>query len=328
MSVRRVPILALVIALTSASGLPWPGPALAQEYPIHAITLVVPFPAGGPLDFTARLLAEKLSARLKQPFVIENRAGAAGNIGTGHVAKAPPDGHTLLMVLDTPLTAHPALYAKLPFDPERDFAPISIVASFSQMLVVHPSVPVNSLADFIHFARENRVTYGSGGAKGNPGYLTIESLRLRAGFEVAHVSYRGNPQVVADLVAGHVQAGFLATPGVIGLVREGKLKALAVSGSSRTPAAPNVPTVAEAGYPGFDVGFSMAMLAPAKTLPSIRALLESEVRHALRLPDVQERLRAQELEPIGTSGAEAQTWLKATAAKWKNVIKAANIQVD
>jgi tripartite-type tricarboxylate transporter receptor subunit TctC len=320
--------LALAAALTIVLGLRCPVPALAQGYPTRPVTMVVPFPAGGPLDFTARLLAEKLSQSLKQPFIIENRAGVAGNIGTEAVAKAAPDGHTLLLVLDTPLTAHPALYSKLPFDPDRDLAPISIVASFSQMLVVHPSVPVNSLADFVRFAKENRITHGSGGAKGNPGYLAVESLRMRAGFEVVHVTYRGNPQVVADLVGGHVQAGFLATPSVVGLVKEGKLKALAVSSPERAPGAPDVPTVAEAGYSGFDVGFSLVMLAPAKTPASVRAVLESEVLQALRSPEVHARLRTQELEPIGSSGAEAENWLKATAAKWKSVIQAAKIHLE
>ena len=317
--------LLLAVALTAVLGFRCPGLALALDYPIRTVTIVVPFPAGGPLDFTARLLAEKLSASLKQPFIVENRAGVAGNLGTEAVAKAPPDGHTLLMVLDTPLTAHPVLYPKLPFDPERDFAPISVVAGFSQMLVVHPSVPVNSLADFVNFARENRVTHGSGGAKGNPGYLTLESLRLQAGFEVVHVAYKGNPQVLADLVGGHVQAGFLATPSVVGLVREAKLKALAVSSPKRSPGAPDVPTVAEAGYPGFDVGFTLVMLAPAKTPTSIRSVLEENVVRTVKSPDVQTRLRVQELDPIGSSGAEAETWLKATAAKWKSVIEMAKI---
>jgi tripartite-type tricarboxylate transporter receptor subunit TctC len=304
------------------------GPAFAESYPSRAVTIVVPFPAGGPLDFTARLMAEKLSASLKQPFIVENRPGVAGNIGTEAVAKATPDGHTLLMVLDTPLTAHPALYPKLPFDPERDFAPISMIATFPQMLVVHPSVPVNSLADFIRFAREASVTHGSGGAKGNPGYLTLEALRLQADFDVVHVAYKGNPQVVADLVGGHVQSGFLATPGVIELVRDGKLKGLAVSSPRRTQGAPDVPTVAEAGYPGFDVAFALVILAPAKTPASVRALLEHQVMQAANSSDVQTRLRAQELEPMARGAAEAENWLKTATAKWKRVIQSAKIQLD
>lgn len=318
--------VALAVALAGPPG--FGSSAVAQGYPTRTVKIVVPFPAGGPLDFTARLLAEKLSASLKQAFIVENRAGAAGNIGTEAVANAAPDGHTLLMVLDTPLTAHPALYSKLPFDPERDFAPISIVANFSQMLVVHPSVPVNSLADFVRFAKENTPTVGSGGAKGNPGHLTLEMLRVRAGFDVVHVGYRGNPQVVADLVGGHVQAGFLATPGVIQLVREGKLKGLAVSSARRTQGAPDVPTVSEAGYPGFDVAFSFVMLAPARTPATIRAALEHEVLQALASPDVQTRLRAQELEVVGSSSAETQDWLKSTSAKWKTVVQTAKIQLE
>jgi len=320
--------LALAAGLAGPAVLRFPEPAFAQSYPHYAVKIVVPFPAGGPLDSTARLLADKLSASLKQPFIVENRAGVAGNMGTEAVAKATPDGHTLLMVLDTPLTAHPALYPKLPFDPERDFVPISIVASFSQMLVVHSSVPVNSLMDFVRFAKENSVTVGSGGAKGNPGYLTMESLRVQAGFDVVHVAYKGNPQVVTDLVGGHVQAGFLATPSVIELVREGKLRGLAVSGPRRAPAAPNVPTVSEAGYPGFDVEFSLVMLAPAKTPAAIRAVLEDEVLQALKSSDVQARLRAQELELVGTRGAQAENWLKTRAAEWKRIIKTAKIQLD
>lgn len=318
--------LAFAIALAGPSGLGSLGPAFAQSYPSHAVTIVVPFPAGGPLDFTARLLAEQLSASLKQPFIVENRAGAAGNIGTEAVARATPDGHTLLMVLDTPFTAHPTLYPNLPFDPEQDFAPIAIVANFSQMLVVHPSVPVNSLPDFVRFARENSVTHGSGGAKGNPGYLTLEALRMQAGFDVVHVSYKGNPQVVADLVAGHVQAGFLATPSVIELIKEGKLKGLAVS-SQRSPGAPHVPTVSEAGYPGFDIAFSLVMFAPAHTPAAVRATLEDEVLKALRSSDVRARLHAQGLELTEMSGAEAASWLKTQTAKWKRIIQAAKLNL-
>jgi tripartite-type tricarboxylate transporter receptor subunit TctC len=306
----------------------WIFPAHAQNWPDRAVKLIVPFPAGGPLDSTSRLLAERLAENLKHPFVIENRPGVAGNVGTEAVAKAAPDGYTLLFVLDTPLTVSPALYTKLPFDPEHDLVPVSRVASFSQMLVVHPTVAANTLAEFVALAKTNSFTYGSGGARGNPGHLTMESLRMRTGFDLVHVTYKGNPQVVADVVGGHVQAGFLATPSVIGLVREGKLKGLAVSSQRRTPGAPDVPTVAEAGYPGFDVGFSLVMLVPAKTPASIREALENEVVKVVKLPDVQKRLRSQELEPLGTSGAEAESWLKTAAAKWKNVIQTTKIRLD
>jgi tripartite-type tricarboxylate transporter receptor subunit TctC len=202
----------------------------AQTYPSRPVKLVVPFPGGGPLDFTARLLADKLATAMKQPFVVENRPGASGNLGTEAVAKAAPDGHTLLFVLETPLTVSPSLYPKLAFDPSRDFTPIATAARFSLTLVVHPSVPVNSVSEFVGYAKarkEQPLIYGSGGGRGDPGHLTMEYFRMRAEFESVHVSYKGNSQVVMDLVGGQIHAGFLATPGVLrrhysGLARSSK----------------------------------------------------------------------------------------------------------
>ena len=302
--------------------------ALAQSYPTRTVKIVVPFPAGGPLDFTARLLAEKLSDSLKQPFIVENRPGGAGNIGTEAVAKADPDGYTLLLVLDTALTVNPALYKNLKFDPDLDLVPITIVAGFYQMLVVHPSVPVNSVAEFVTFAKQKSVTYGSGGGKGNPGHLTMEYFRVQAGLDLVHVPYKGNPQVVTDLVAGHVQAGFVATPGVVQLAKDGKLKGLAVSGSRRTPLAPDVPTMAESGYRDFAIGFYQVMLAPKGIPESIRKALEREVRQALRIPEIEERLRSQDLELIANSGLEARALLHAVTEKWRQLIQVANIKLD
>src|SRR5215208_993737 len=303
---------------------------LAQTYPSNVVKLVVPFPGGWPLDFVARLLAEKLSASLKQPFIIDNRPGAAGNIGTEAVAKAAPDGHTLLLVLDTPLTVNPAVYKKLPFDPERDFSPISIVVAFSQMLVVHPSLPASSLADFVAYAkkREQPMIFGSGGGSGSPGQLTMEYLRMRAGFSATHVPYRGNAQVVTDLISGQVPAGFVAAPGVLQHVKEGRLRALAVSSAQRTELAPDVPTVIEAGYPDFDVAFYQVLLAPAGVPDSVRTILEREVQQALRSSDFREKLRVQGLTPIGSTGAEARGRLRAIAERWSEVVKAADIKVE
>ena len=317
--------------LMSSIVLGCPAVALAQSYPTGPVKMIVPYPAGGPLDFVTRSVADKLSANLKQPFVIDNRPGAAGNIGTEAVAKAAPDGHTLLVVLDTPLTVNPALYKKLPFDPERDFTPVSALASFSMMLVVHPSVPVSTLAEFVAFAKNQKarpLIYGSGGANGNPGQLTMEYFRLQAGFEAMHVPYRGNLQVVTDLVGGQVRAGFVATPGVLSHVREGRLKALAVSSAQRSQAAPDVPTMGQAGYRDFTVGFLFVMLVPAATPEPIRAVLEREVQAALKSPDLQTRMRAQEVEPLGTTGSEATARLKSTAERWKNVVKAVNIPAE
>jgi len=322
---------ALAAALTAANAFGCPGSAVGQAYPSKVVKIILPFPGGGPLEFTGRLVAEKISTSLKQPFIIDHRPGAAGNIGTEAVAKAVPDGYTLLLTLDTPLTVNPALYKKLPFDPQRGFSPISVLASFSQMLVVHPALAVSSTAEFVAYARKQRerpMIYGSGGGSGSPGQLTMEYFRMRAGFPAIHVPYRGNAQVVTDLIGGQVSAGFIATPGVLQHVRDGRLRALAVSSAHRTDLAPEVPTMIEVGYAGFDVGFYEVILAPAGVPESIRSLLEREVRQALRSPDVQEKLRAQAKEPIGSTGAEAEVRLKADSARWAEVIKAADIKPD
>jgi tripartite-type tricarboxylate transporter receptor subunit TctC len=303
----------------------------AENYPSRPVKIVVPFPPGGPLDFTARILADKLGASMKQAFVVENRPGASGNIGTDAVAKAEPDGYTLLCVLDTPLTVNPTLYPKLAFDPVRDFATISTVASFSLTLVVHPSVPVTSVAEFVAYAKnlkDRPLLYGSGGGRGDPGHLTMEFFRLQAGFEGIHVPYKGNAEVVMGLVGGQIQAGFLATPGVLQVAQEGRLKALAVSSLRRAPLAPELPTIAESGYPSFEVGFYQVMLVPKGVPEPIRALLEREVRQALQSPDLQARLRAQALDPMGNSSAEANALLTSAAERWQSVIKTSKIRLD
>jgi tripartite-type tricarboxylate transporter receptor subunit TctC len=330
-ALRRARSVAAGVVLMSATALGFATTTLAQSYPSKPVKIVVPFPAGGPLDFTARLLADKLAASMKQPFVVENRPGGSGNIGTDAIAKATADGYTLLLVLDTPLTVNPSLYDKLAFDPVRDFTPISTVASFSLTLVVNPSVPVNSVAEFVAHAKtlkDRPLIYGSGGGRGDPGHLTMEYFRLLSGFEAVHVPYKGNAEVVMGLVGGQIQAGFLATPGVLQNVRDGRLKALAISSAGRTPLMPEVPTIAESGYPGFDVGFYQMMLAPAGIPDSIRAGLEREVQHALQSPDLQARLRAQGLEPIVSNGAETNAMLKAAAERWRSVIKTSNIRPD
>jgi tripartite-type tricarboxylate transporter receptor subunit TctC len=303
----------------------------ADNYPSRPVKIVVPFPPGGPSDFTARLLADRLAASLKQPFIVENRPGASGNIGTDVVAKAEPDGYTLLLVPETPLTVNPGLYPKLAFDPVKDFATISIAASFSLMLAVHPSVPVTSVAEFVTYARslkDKPLLYGSGGGRGDPGHLTMEYFRQQAGFEAIHVPDKGNAEVVMGLVGGQIQAGFLATPGVLQLAQEGRLKALGVSSRQRVALAPQTPTIEESGYPKFEVGFYQVMSAPNGVPEPIRALLEREVQQAMQIPGVQARFRAQSLDPIGNGGAEAQAMLTSAAERWQGVIKTSKIKLD
>ena len=296
------------------------------------IKLVVPYVAGGPMDIFARTIADKMSITLKQPFVIENRPGAGGNIGTDVIAKAAPDGYTLGMVLDTTLTVNPSLYKNLPFDPEKDFRLISIVTTSGNMLVVHESVQVNSVAEFVAFAkaaaaRKEPIIYASGG-KGTPGHLVMEKFRLHAGFEANHVPYRGNPPMVTDLVAGHVKVGFVITAGMMDHVHAGRLKGLGVSQASRSALAPDVPTIAESGYPGFRVDIYSVMLAPAGIPEPIAALLEREVQAALKLPDVIAKFRAMDTKPAGIIGAEVRAQLKTDRAAWTKVVEEANLRLE
>jgi tripartite-type tricarboxylate transporter receptor subunit TctC len=301
--------------------------ALADDYPSRPVKVIVPFPAGGPLDVVARAVSDKMSISLKQPFVIENRAGAGGNLGTDAAAKAAPDGHTLLMVLSSTLTVSPALYKKLPYDPERDLRPLSLMTNSSQMLVVHPSVPVNSLAEFVALAKKTPLQYVHAGV-GSSGHLAMEYFRLQAGFETIQIPYRGNALLVTDLVAGQVKTGFIATAGVVQHVREGRLKGLAVSSTKRSSLVPNVPTAAEAGYPDFKVETYFVMLGPAGLPDAVADALEREARQALKSPDLVEKLRAHDIETVGTTGAEAAAWLRAETKAWAGIAKAANMRAD
>jgi tripartite-type tricarboxylate transporter receptor subunit TctC len=336
MSVRRSALFAGVLLGVVALGFDgvWSaGAAPAQPYPNRLIKLIVPFEAGGPLDITARALADKLSVSLKQPFVIENRPGAGGNIGADAIARAAPDGYTLGLVLGTTLTVNPSLFKKLPFDPDKDFRPISIVTTSGNMLVVHPSIPASSVTEFVAFAkavaaRKEPIAYASGG-NGNPGHLVMEYFRLHAGFEAIHVPYRGNGPMVVDLVAGQVKVAFVTSSGMMDHVQAGRLKALGASRASRAPLAADVPTIAESGYPDFRVENINAMLAPAGIPEPIAELLEREVQAALKLPDVIERLRTMDITPAGTVGADIiRGRLKSDRAEWAKVIAAAGMRLD
>jgi tripartite-type tricarboxylate transporter receptor subunit TctC len=312
-----------LVVVAFAGGLADAG--FAQSYPNRPIKLIVPFAAGGPLDQVGRGLADKLTASLKQTIVIENRVGAGGNIGTEAAAKSTPDGYTLLLVLSGTLVANPAVFSKLPFAPERDFEPISLLTATSQMLVVHPSVPVNSVAEFVAYARKNPITYAHAGP-GSGGHLAMGYFRLLAGFSGTPVPYRGNAPLMTDLAAGQVQSGFIASAGAIPHVRAGRLKGLAISSDKRSPLAPDVPTVAEAGFPQMKLNTWFVLLAPAKTPPAIVALLEREVQKAVTLPDLREKWRASDIEPVGSSAAEARASLKKETALWADIVVRAKLQ--
>jgi len=306
--------------------------AAADSYPTRLIKVIVPYDAGGPTDIFARTIADKLSVSLKRPFVIENRPGAGGNVGADAIAKAVPDGYTLGVVLSSTLTVNSSLYKKVSFDPDKDFLPISIINTTGNMLVVHPSIPVNSVAQFVAFARtaaarKEPITYASAG-NGTPGHLVMENFRLHAGFEAIHVPYRGNASMVVDLVAGQVKVGFVTSSGMMDHVQAGRLKALGVARASRSPLAPDVPTIAESGYPGFRVENYILMLAPAGIPEPIAALLGREVQAALKLPDVIERFRLMDATAAGIIGPEVRARLKSDRELWAQVIAAANMRID
>ncbi len=322
---------AAMVFSSVALGLGSMAPASAQPYPSRVTRIVVPYVPGGPSDLVARAIGDKLSISLKQPFVIENRPGAGGNIGAEVVSKAAPDGYTLGLLVSTTLTVNPSLYKNVLFDPDKDFRTISIVSTSGNMLVVHPSVPVHSVADFVAYAkaaptRKESVAYASAG-NGTPSHLTMEYFRLHVGFEAIHVPYRSVAPMVVDLVSGQVKVGFVATS-AIDHVRAGRLRGLGVSHAGRSPLAPDVPTIAESGFPGFTAEALTVMLAPAGIPEPIALLLEREVQAALRLPDVVERFRAMDTMPAGMTGPAARDRLKADREAWAKVVAAANIRLD
>lgn len=304
----------------------------AQPYPNRPIKLVVPYVAGGPSDIVARAIADKLSISLKQPLVIENRPGAGGNIGTEVVAKAAPDGYTLGLAVNTTLTVNPSLYKNMPFDSDRDITPISIVATTGQMLIVHPSVPVRSVTEFVAFAksaakRQEPIAYASAG-NGTPSHLAMEYFRLHAGFEAIHVPYRSVAPMVVDLLAGQVKVGFVGTSGIVDHVRAGRLTGLGVSHLSRAPLAPDVPTIAESGYAGFKIEAFLILLAPARLPEPIARILEREVQAALKLPDMAERFRLMDTVPVGLIGPEVRERIEGDREVWSKVVAAANLRLE
>jgi len=302
-------------------------PSAAQSYPQRLVKIITAGQPGTPFDIVARAIADKLSASLKQTVVVETRPGAAGNVGAEFVAKAPADGHTLLMALDTTFTVNPSLHKKPPFDPLEDFTFISIAASGSNMLVVHPSIPVNSVAEFVAYAKREPIAYAHGG-NGSPGHLCMEYFRLVAGFQTTPVPYRGNPQLVTDLVAGQIKFGFVGTGGVAQHVRTGRLKGLAISTRKRSPFAPDLPTIAESGFPNFEFDSYHVLAAPAGLPEAVAGLLEREVQQALASPELQEKLRTQDIVITPTPSAEARARIKSDVEKWAKLVKATGMQVD
>ena len=317
-AVRRM-LLALAAATLSTG-------ALAQAWPSKPIKVINPFPPGGPSDSIARILGNKINATLGQPLVVESKPGAAGNIGTDFVAKAPPDGYTLLMGIDTPFTVNPTLYPSMPFKP-ADLKPVAIIASSSLMFAAHPKLGVSTVAEFLNVAKQREINFSSAGS-GSPGHVAASMLAEKTGAKVNNVMYKGNTPAVLAIVSGEVEAAIVATPGLLQHVQGGKLKALAVTSSKRSPIAPDVPTTAEAGIPGVQFEVLYVMMAPAATPPAIIATLQKEITAALAAPDVQETLRGLDLTVLNETGAAAEARLNSARTRYAATIKATGMKLE
>ena len=300
----------------------------AQSFPSQPIRIVVPLAPGGPIDLLTRAMAENMSASLKQPIVVENKPGAAGNIGAEFVAKAEPDGHTLLAALGTTLSVNPHVYPKMSIDMLKDLKPVVNMASTSQMLVVHPSVPANSLADFIALAKKEPMSYAHAG-HGSPGHLAMEYFRLKTGLPVmTPVPYRGNAPLVTDLLGGQVKVGFVATAGVIQHVRSGRLRGFALSSQDRSSPAPDLPTIAESGYPDFNFVTFFVLLAPSGVPDATLATLERDARQALMNEDLRKKFAPQDVKILASGSEETAALIKAEFDLWSGVAKAANMKAE
>jgi len=319
---RNIVVLTTIIMI--ASGL---SRALADTYPSRVVKIIVPIAAGGPIDTVARTVAETLSDRLKQPFIVENRPGAGGNIGIQAATSAEPDGYTLLLAAGSMLTINPSLYNKPPFNPDTDLQPLSTLTVSSQMLTVHPSLPVNSLRDFIAYARKEPLTYVTSGY-GSPSHLAMEYLRLLADFPAIPVPYRGLSPLMIDLLSGQAKAGFVATSGVIEHLRDGKLHGIGISSVQRSRLLKNIPTIAESGYPEFEFDSYLLMLAPSGIPEPIAALLEREIRRAVKLPEFEARNIARDIISVGNSSVESKAWISKETKRWAKVVKDAKMHVD
>ncbi len=300
----------------------------AQDYPNKPIRMIIPYPPGGGTDVVGRILNEPLSTALGQPIIIDNKGGAAGNVGTDIAAKAPADGYNILFTLSSH-TINPKLYPKLPFDVEKDFVPISLSAMIPQILVVHPSVPANTVQELIALAkaRPGKLNYASVGT-GSPGHIAGELFKLKTGVDIVHVPYKGGGPAVTDTIGGQVQMLFVSMPAAWQHVKSGRLKAIAVTSARRSVAAPEVPTILESGVPDFVVDSWYGALAPAKTPPAALAKLQAAFAQALQNPQIREKLLLQGAEAVDVTPAEFDRVIRDELAKWDYVIRAANIKPE
>jgi tripartite-type tricarboxylate transporter receptor subunit TctC len=302
--------------------------ALAQAYPSKTVRVVVPYPPGGPTDIAARIVAQKLSENMRQSFVVENRPGATGMIGTDLVAKAAPDGYTLLVNASVQVI-YPSLFAKMAFDPIKDFSPVTVLAQGPLVLLVNPDLPVKSVKDLVALAKSKpgKLQFGSSG-NGAATHLSAEAFKILAGVDMQHVTYKGSTPALTDVMGGHVQLMFDSMSSSLPFIKAGKLRALAVTTAVRSPAMPDLPTIAEAGVPGYDLSTWYGLWAPAGTPKDIVSKLSTEVAKILKTPDVRERLAALGSEPVGNSPDEFARFSHTEQVKWAKVVRESGAKVD
>ena len=323
MNTLRLVATAAVLACASA----WAQPA-ADAYPSKPIHLILPFPPGGGTDIIGRILSERMSADLGQPVVLENRGGAGGNVGAEAAARSAPDGYTIVLVAPS-LAISPSLYKKLNYDPQRDLTPIGLVATVPNVLVTHPSVPAQTLAEFIALAKAKPggMNFGSGGS-GTSNHLAGELFNLLAGVKLVHVPYKGVNLAMNDVIAGQVQLVVIGISAAAPLIKAGRLRALAVLTPRRSPALPDVPTASEAGLQNFEVTTWYGLLAPSGTPRPIVMRLNASLARTMHAPDLQEKLAALATEPVTSTPEEFGALIKRETAKWGQVVRDAGLQAD
>ena len=321
---KRSTAFAAVLAMLAG----WPGAAVAQEYPAKPVRVIVGFPAGGGSDLIARVFAQKLTGALGQTVVVENRPGASANIAAELAARSAPDGYTLLFA-NSSLSISPAVFQKLAYDPVRDFTPISMASSYPFVLAVHPSLPVRSVKELVALARSKPgvLDYASAGPA-TMSHLAMQLLRLKTGIEVGHLSYKGAAPAVVSLMSGETQLAFMVMPVAATQIKAGKLRGLGVAAPSRSTAAPEVPTMQEAGVAGNEAVQWNGFFAPARTPPAILDRLHREVAKAVAAPEVRQRIEAEGATPVGNSPSEFSAFFRVEAGKWADVAKRSGTKLD
>jgi tripartite-type tricarboxylate transporter receptor subunit TctC len=316
------PIAALVLLALAST-------ADAQSWPAKPIRIISPYPPAGANDLLARIIAPKLSEQLGQPVVVENRAGATGNIGAELVAKAPADGYTLLMGQAGNLTINISLMAKIPFDPVRDFSPVTMVASTPNVLVVHPSLPVRTVKDLIALAKAKpgQINYATSGI-GSPGHLAAELLNKSAGIRLVHIPYKGAAPALLDVVAGNAHLYFTSAVSAQPFIPSGRLRMVAVASAKRSPSLPEVPTVAEAGFPEFDVSSWWGVVAPASTPREVVMRLQTEIHRVIALPEIRAKLAEQGLDIATNTPEQFAAYIKSETAKWAKLIREVGVKPE